>query len=548
MADTLVGTGYDSLVGTRQSTVNPTVTEFYNKQSGQGFTDPNALSSFVNQNFQGTNTSSQNVFDVLKGQYTPVKVDVSPVVNSSQLAQPPKTAFDVQSLLAENRKLQEQYLAALQPNQQEIDLQNQLNTLQNQARSTQLNAQAGLNQIEDQAIPMQFITGQQAGLQRQANLALQTNAFQQQPLVQQLQLASQLRQSQQERYNSLLQFGRDDLALALQMEQSKKQEQAQAKQLALEYGVTKPFYEVGGTVYRTSDGKAYSSIQQAKEDGVDTQTWGNVQKVEPQQEAATSDIAEYQFAVKQGFGGSFLDYLSQKTRATTRISGGGGGSIATPLVNDVATDNAVIDIIRRNPGEYGNAADEIDATFGKGTATLYDDWLRRVYLYGQNINEVVSNKPPTNAETVAAGYANRTITSNEQLTSLENAISKYNRAGFDLQMRDTAARFNLRTPIVQQYDQAARNFINAVLRRESGAVISKEEFENAYQQYLPRPGDSAEVLAQKALNRQETIKGLTLSAGNAFTPPSQSNVQTDYVNNQPYSGTTSSGLGYTIIP
>lgn len=312
MADTLVGSGYDQMVGTRQSTVDPTVTEFYNKQSGQGFTDPNSLSSFVNQNFQGTNTSSQNVFDILKGQYTPVTAQVSPTINSSQLAQDPKTVLDVQSLLAQNRKLQEQYLSALQPSQQETDLQTQLNALQNQARSTQLNAQAGLNQIEDQAIPMQFITGQQAGLQRQANLALQTNAFQQQPLVQQLQMAQQLRQSQQDRYNSLLQFGRDDINLAMQMEQSKKQEQAQARQLAFEYGVTKPFYNIGGTIYRTSDGKAYSTPDEFFADG-GSRDWSNVQQLDglTAQQRLDQDYRNRQLAL-------------QGQKITSGGSGGGG--------------------------------------------------------------------------------------------------------------------------------------------------------------------------------------------------------------------------------
>jgi hypothetical protein len=56
----------------------------------------------------------------------------------------------------------------------------------------------------------------------------------------------------------------------------------------------------------------------------------------------------------------------------------------------------------------------------------------------------------------------------------------------------------------QQIEQARRDFINAVLRRESGAVISPQEFLNAEKQYFPQPGDERypEVLAQKRRNRQ----------------------------------------------
>src|SRR5690606_20051733 len=46
------------------------------------------------------------------------------------------------------------------------------------------------------------------------------------------------------------------------------------------------------------------------------------------------------------------------------------------------------------------------------------------------------------------------------------------------------------------YEQAERNFINAVLRRESGAAIADSEFENARMQYFPQPGDGPEVIEQ----------------------------------------------------
>jgi hypothetical protein len=74
------------------------------------------------------------------------------------------------------------------------------------------------------------------------------------------------------------------------------------------------------------------------------------------------------------------------------------------------------------------------------------------------------------------------------------------------------------------YDQAKRDFINAILRRESGAVISEEEFANAEQQYFPQPGDGPEVIAQKRANRENAIRGIEVSAGQgarlATQPPS----------------------------
>lgn len=71
----------------------------------------------------------------------------------------------------------------------------------------------------------------------------------------------------------------------------------------------------------------------------------------------------------------------------------------------------------------------------------------------------------------------------------------------------------------QKFDQAQRDFINAVLRRESGAVISDSEFANARKQYFPEPGDSPAKLAQKRANRLEAIKGIAAGAGQGFKPP-----------------------------
>ena len=72
----------------------------------------------------------------------------------------------------------------------------------------------------------------------------------------------------------------------------------------------------------------------------------------------------------------------------------------------------------------------------------------------------------------------------------------------------------------QQYDQARRDFINATLRRESGAVISDDEFDNANKQYFPQPGDKPQVIAQKRRNRKTAIEGISRAAGPSYEPKS----------------------------
>lgn len=71
----------------------------------------------------------------------------------------------------------------------------------------------------------------------------------------------------------------------------------------------------------------------------------------------------------------------------------------------------------------------------------------------------------------------------------------------------------LRSDEAQKFDQAKRDFINAQLRQESGAVISPEEFKNAEVQYFPQPGDSPAVIEQKRQNRQNAIAGFRIRSG-----------------------------------
>ena len=79
--------------------------------------------------------------------------------------------------------------------------------------------------------------------------------------------------------------------------------------------------------------------------------------------------------------------------------------------------------------------------------------------------------------------------------------------------------YNIRGKTYQKFDQAQRDFINATLRRESGAMIRPDEFDNANKQYFPMPGDTAEVIAQKRRNREQAIRGIAAGAGPAWQPP-----------------------------
>src|ERR1044072_7317944 len=176
MDTNLVGSGYN-LIGTRQSTTSPGTTEFYNTQTDQGFSNPTQLSDFVNSQY-GLNTNQGNVFDTLKSGYTPVSINPSTQVDSTQLTQTPKTDFDIQSLLTQNQQnyqsyltqqqaLQKQYTDLLKPDNNITTLQKQLADLRNQTLNTNLSGLAGIQAAGQKVIPMEFIVGQQQNIAQQ---------------------------------------------------------------------------------------------------------------------------------------------------------------------------------------------------------------------------------------------------------------------------------------------------------------------------------------------------------------------------------------------
>lgn len=132
-------------------------------------------------------------------------------------------------------------------------------------------------------------------------------------------------------------------------------------------------------------------------------------------------------------------------------------------------------------------------------------------------------KPPTASQSAAAGYARRLQQSMEVLNKLEtdgyfrSDVTESAKTWIPEFARGKAKEWlGIDTDNLQAQEQAERNFINAVLRRESGAAISPTEFDSAEKQYFPRPNDSANVLAQKKANREQVFNNFRTEAAHAF--------------------------------
>ena len=67
----------------------------------------------------------------------------------------------------------------------------------------------------------------------------------------------------------------------------------------------------------------------------------------------------------------------------------------------------------------------------------------------------------------------------------------------------------------QLANQAGREFLAAILRKDTGAAVTKQEFEIYGDMYLPRPGDTPEVLQQKKDARSLALDAIKVGMGAA---------------------------------
>lgn len=357
----------------------------------------------------------------------PVNATPTTQTTSNTLTTQPKTQFDLNSSIQRNQTMMQNYFSSLgyttgpdgkmtytaSPEQaaaqkQYNDLQGQYDRLNLQATNIGMSTQAGMNAIEDKPIPGVFITGQQAALQRQANDQLRTVAYQQQAVgvnlnavARNLESITANRAQLSKAYEMALSFGREDISVAMQLQQIQRQEAMAAKEMALQYGVTKPYYNIGGTVYRTSDGYAFTSeqdfLQKAGIPVGQAEGAGQIQLINPAamqtQELVGQLMGEYWDAgilptdsletAKAKIQANSTIWKTAMAEAQSSIAARRSSGPSATTVRS-KEESRVKQIISLHPGEWGHAADQIDAEFGPGTATKYDDLLKAEYSDASN--------------------------------------------------------------------------------------------------------------------------------------------------------------------
>lgn len=113
----------------------------------------------------------------------------------------------------------------------------------------------------------------------------------------------------------------------------------------------------------------------------------------------------------------------------------------------------------------------------------------------------ISGKPQTATQLSANSYADRLNESNVVISNLGGKFTAKGALGGKLPNW-------LQSGDRQAYEQAKRNFVTAVLRRESGAAISPSEFDTAEKLYFPQAGDKSATVVQKEQSRNTAINNM----------------------------------------
>lgn len=128
----------------------------------------------------------------------------------------------------------------------------------------------------------------------------------------------------------------------------------------------------------------------------------------------------------------------------------------------------------------------------------------------------------TETQAKSSGYAARMEQSQAVLNKLDDEGGSY--IGNALKnaplIGGTAVTNWAQSADYERFNQAKSAFITALLRQESGAAISKEEFNRYDKEYFRQPGESDAVAKQKAKLRETAIEQMKRAAGPSYKSPS----------------------------
>ncbi len=384
--------------------------------------------------------------------------------NESQNTAPTTNPYNdrLKALQDKLNGLNEGLIGYLKPGDEERNSQAQLDALQGRLKGINASKELGLANISNQPIAMNFITGQSANLQRQAAAQAGALGAEAEPLTTRL---ARLQADRQQGFDA-------------------------AK------------YQIGN---------AQGELERLQKEANPIEVGGNLVRLNPatgQYETIFKNpkVADEGFTLGEG-----------QMRYDAK-----GNLIASGAPKTLADQNKVFEVngqlVRMNP-----ATGQYEAVFGSPkdnnnlNEILSPNEAQSLGLpYGTTRGQAASmgivprgsGGQQTPDQLRAADFASRMQSADQIINQLQNVGASTSWGGLGQYAPNI-----LKSSDRQQLEQAQRTFVNAVLRRESGAAISPSEFNSAAQQYFPQPGDNSAVLQQKSALRTQVIRNMQNQAG-----------------------------------
>lgn len=159
---------------------------------------------------------------------------------------------------------------------------------------------------------------------------------------------------------------------------------------------------------------------------------------------------------------------------------------------------------RKDDQAFQLKRDDLANTRDMQKMQLQAQLTRQNALYSHNLTagdslKTLSGKPQTATQAQVNGYADRMAAAAK---TIANVGSKF--TGLTSYLGQKLPNF-AKSGERQRYEQAQLNFLNAVLRQESGAAIGTSEYKKYSQQYFPQPGDKPAAVQQKLANINDAI-------------------------------------------
>ena len=205
-----------------------------------------------------------------------------------------------------------------------------------------------------------------------------------------------------------------------------------------------------------------------------------------------------------------LDALRNKQQAPQPLLNAGGGAIFNPNTGEWLTAPNV------GQTEQPSRVREYEYAKQQGFPGSFNDWLASQkggmslsvdpatgqvsFQQGGNI------KPMTEAQSKDTTFATRAEGALPILDQFANALTSLPESSANA-LPGGVGNY-LQSKEYQQAQQAGTEFLQAILRKDTGAAITPQETAEYGKVYLPRPGDTPELLAQKQASRKRALEAL----------------------------------------